>query len=333
MPACSLVIVTVDLSDASVYFSTDSTIAFEKHDETFDTPPVSYRSSHRSMEDDPDCETSRFHSSSTRYFAVKRLKPSRISDPHARDSFRNEALILSSLKGHSNLIKMYAVFPCHDESPPDSLPFIIVDRLNKTLSDCLRRWRILQPHIPSRLLPKSREKKVRILQRDRLGMVAVGLSRALRHIHLNGILHRDINPSNVGFDCSGNVRLFDFGLAEAVSSRSGDDKVHTQMVGTLRYMSPECASSVNYGFAVDVYSFSLILWETATLKIPFEDVRDHSRLLRFISQKNARPPLRAVACSSTRKLIQSAWHHNPDERPTFCAIVPEVERNFRVPCF
>jgi serine/threonine protein kinase len=88
------------------------------------------------------------------------------------------------------------------------------------------------------------------------------------------VLHRDIKPSNLLFDKSGHVWIADFGLArvedESQLTRTGD------ILGTLRYMSPEQATGERVDARSDVYSLGATLYELATLQPVFdsEDRRD-----------------------------------------------------------
>ena len=62
---------------------------------------------------------------------------------------------------------------------------------------------------------------------------------ALEHAHQLGVVHRDIKPANLLVDASGNLWITDFGLARG---RTEQGLTHSEdLVGTLRYMSPEQA--------------------------------------------------------------------------------------------
>ena len=88
----------------------------------------------------------------------------------------------------------------------------------------------------------------------------------LAHAHLYGVVHRDIKPANLMLDPVGNIWITDFGLAQiqtdANLTRSGD------MLGTLRYMSPEQSSGgkTPIDHRTDIYSLGITLYEMLTLQ-------------------------------------------------------------------
>ncbi len=105
---------------------------------------------------------------------------------------------------------------------------------------------------------------------------------ALDHAHGLGIVHRDIKPANLLIDPDGSLWITDFGLARY---RSDLSLTHTgDMVGTLRYMSPEQALARRdvVDQRTDIYSLGITLYEQLTLQHAF-DGRDHQELLRQIA--------------------------------------------------
>ena len=122
----------------------------------------------------------------------------------------------------------------------------------------------------------------------RLGVEA---AEALDHAHGLGILHRDIKPANLLIDRDGALWITDFGLARFPSDLS---LTHTgDMVGTLRYMSPEQALARRgvVDQRTDVYSLGVTLYELLTLRPAF-DGRDHQELLRQIALDEPTKPRR-----------------------------------------
>ena len=122
----------------------------------------------------------------------------------------------------------------------------------------------------------------------RLGTEA---AEALEHAHSLGVLHRDIKPANLLIDRDGSVWITDFGLARfsGNSSLTGTGDI----VGTLRYMSPEQALARRgvVDQRTDVYALGATLYELLTLRPAF-DGRDHQELIRQISLDEPTPPRR-----------------------------------------
>lgn len=113
-------------------------------------------------------------------------------------------------------------------------------------------------------------------------------AEALAHAHENGVLHRDIKPANLLVDRSGKLWITDFGLArfekEVSLTATGD------LVGTLRYMSPEQALTkhVSIDHRSDIYSLGVTLYETLT-QCPAFDGQDQQELLKQIAFSDPAP--------------------------------------------
>jgi len=120
----------------------------------------------------------------------------------------------------------------------------------------------------------------------RLGVQA---AEALEHAHQLGVIHRDIKPANLLLDGRGNLWIADFGLAHCQSQ--GGLTMTGDLIGTLRYMSPEQALGQRVGLdhRSDVYALGATLYELLTLA-PVFDGQDRQELLRQIAFEEPRPP-------------------------------------------
>ena len=148
----------------------------------------------------------------------------------------------------------------------------------------------------------------------RLGLQA---AEALEHAHQQGVLHRDVKPSNLIVDHRGHLWVTDFGLArfqgEGSLTATGD------LLGTLRYMSPEqaLANRAVVNQRTDVYSLGATLYELSTLE-PAIAGTDRQELFRKIAQEAPRRP-RAINPAVPRDLetiIVKAMAKDPASRYT-----------------
>jgi WD40 repeat protein/serine/threonine protein kinase len=160
----------------------------------------------------------------------------------------------------------------------------------------------------------------------RLGIQA---AEALDHAHQLGVLHRDVKPANLLVDSRGQLWVTDFGLAHMQSgahlTMTGD------LVGTLRYMSPEqaLAKRVVVDHRTDVYSLGATLYELLTLEPAFGG-NDRQELLRQIAFEDPRPPRRwhKAIPAELETIVQKAMEKQPRERYATAAALAEDLRRF-----
>jgi len=267
----------------------------------------------------------------TQRFALKTLNHEmlKMCDPRMNKcmaaGLQFEAEVLSKLScSHENIITLFAVSTSMEQDPTKG--FLVLERLNETLGERLKRWRIRRTveHSHQSLLHRLRRYHDKD-QNTRTNHIGLSIAKAVAFLHKNKILYRDLKPENVGFDDHGSVKLFDFGLARKLEDCSRNDcRRLTFQVGSLRYMSPECAQGQEYGFSTDVYSFAILLWEIITLEKPFSKAQNEQQLTKMAYVSHQRPSLKMVQSRETRSLLKAAWDPIPQQRPTFAPIVAHL---------
>jgi WD40 repeat protein/serine/threonine protein kinase len=146
--------------------------------------------------------------------------------------------------------------------------------------------------------------------------LGVQAAEALDHAHALGVVHRDIKPANLLVDVRGNLWITDFGLAQ-VQSDSHNLTMTGDLVGTLRYMSPEqaLAKRVLVDHRTDIYSLGVTLYELLTLQPAFPD-DDRHELIRKIAFEEPSPPQRINPRipADLVTIVLKSIAKNPDER-------------------
>lgn len=137
------------------------------------------------------------------------------------------------------------------------------------------------------------------------------VASALDYAHQQGIIHRDVKPSNVLMSEDGRVVLGDFGLALDMQEGSSGE-----IFGTPHYISPEQARrSKDVVPQSDLYSLGVILYEMLTGVVPFDDISPTSVALQHCTQPP--PPPRSInplISIETEQVILKALSKAPEER-------------------
>lgn len=186
-----------------------------------------------------------------------------ISSLDRSDLYIKEARIVASLD-HPSIV------PVFDVGATDEFPCFIVSKFINSVDfgTYLRRHR-----------PSS----------SRVCEIVAKIADALDYAHQQGLVHRDVKPSNILIDAIGVPHLVDFGLAIHDTSRSQ----RRELVGTPAYMSPEQAMGEmnRIDSRSDLFSLGVVLYESLSGRRPFES-GDLPSLLTKIQKEVPEEPWR-----------------------------------------
>lgn len=150
--------------------------------------------------------------------------------------------------------------------------------------------------------------------------LALAICRGMNYLHKQKIIHRDLKPGNILVKHleTAQLTVCDFGLSKYAMATIDEEK-EGKTFGSPAYAAPELSSK--HDPKVDVYSFSIILWELCSRKPAWEGMKQWY-IHENVSNKK-RPPLEEWP---VKNLIAQCWDHDPNRRPNFVDIYNDLEQ-------
>lgn len=228
-----------------------------------------------------------YQPSMERYVAIKVLPRQMAISQEFLARFKLEAKLLAQLQ-HPHIL------PVFDYGETDGYTYIVMSYIKSgTLADLMKTRRFSMAEI---------------------GAIISQIGSALGYAHMRGMIHRDVKPSNVLIDETGNCLLTDFGLARMVEAPSNLTSSGAIM-GTPSYMSPEQGAGTKIDKRSDIYSLGVILFELLAGRVPYTAETPVAIVFKHIqdplpSVRKYNPDLSA----EIEAILYKALAKNPEDR-------------------
>jgi eukaryotic-like serine/threonine-protein kinase len=219
--------------------------------------------------------------------AVKLMHPAAANDAESVAQWMQEARSVSRLT-HPNIVPVFEA-EMHQQQPYLVFEFVP----GKTLADVLRQ----RGGLPAREAVQT----------------MLGVLDALQAAHDAGVVHRDLQPSNILVGEQGRARVMDFGIAARMQDKSNG--ALEQIVGTPGYMSPEAARGQAPAVVMDVFSAGMVLVEMLSGRRLVAERDPYRAIHRVINEDFALPPdLPAAVDDGLRASLARAIERNAGRR-------------------
>ncbi len=224
--------------------------------------------------------------------AIKILPVLLANEPNFRKRFAREAELVSKLQ-HPNIVRVF------DYGESGGTHYMVMEFILG--EDLSRRLELHQRLSLAEALP-----------------ILKGIASALDYAHREGIVHRDVKPSNIlleGGRDEAFPKLTDFGIAKITGNATRVTETGN-VIGTFDYIAPEqIQDSPNLDGRADIYAFGIVAYQLLTGQLPFQHNNIGALLIAHLNQPAPDP--RAIVPGLSNGIadaIQRAMEKNPDHR-------------------
>uniref|UniRef100_A0A6V7QQ37 non-specific serine/threonine protein kinase n=1 Tax=Ananas comosus var. bracteatus TaxID=296719 RepID=A0A6V7QQ37_ANACO len=165
---------------------------------------------------------------------------------------------------------------------------------------------------------------VQLDEKRRLKMALDVVYFSMNYLHTSHptIVHRDLKSPNLLVDKNWVVKVCDFGLSRL--------KHHTFLsskstAGTPEWMAPEVLRNEPSNEKCDVYSFGIILWELATLRMPWSGLNP-MQVVGAVGFQNRRLEIPAEVDPMVAQIIHDCWESDQNKRPSFAQLMSALKQ-------
>jgi putative two-component system response regulator len=239
-----------------------------------------------------------YHAALDRHVALKVLPEFLAEDSSYRERFMHEARSIARLR-HPHVLQIF------DFGESGGVPYIVTELIEGG-------------NLDARLgSPMHLEDVVTFL---------APVADALDYAHVNGVVHRDVKPTNILVRGNGSPVLADFGLAK-IAGAARRLTASGSVMGTPEYMSPEQVADEAVGPASDLYSLAIVAYEMLTGRAPFRADTPAAVLVAQMTRPMPAPiELEGELNAHLGDVLRRALAKRPEERfPTAAAFVSALK--------
>jgi tRNA A-37 threonylcarbamoyl transferase component Bud32 len=254
-----------------------------------------------------------------RKVALKQMRPELADVPQFRRRFIHEAEITGQLE-HPGIIPIYALGQDETGRPYYAMKLVEGRTLDAAIAE-------------------HHAHPTPLVLRDLLGRF-VEICHAIAYAHSQGIIHRDVKPSNIMLGKFGETVILDWGLAKRVGGSAAPGQSQDQTidapsgaatpgkpVGTPAFMPPEqAAGRADVGPAADVYSLGAVLYQILCGQAPYTGEDSAHVIAQVMRGPASRPSLVNNVTPALEAVCDRAMNRDPRLRPSAAELGREIER-------